>query len=133
MVSDDVISKDVRDFVTAHIRSVVQLELLLLLQADPDREWTSAELANELRIAPDWAERESAELARRGLLMIFDGASPRFGYAAPSAEVNAAVEELARTYAERRVSLIEFLYSAPSGRIQSFADAFRLKKDPSDG
>jgi hypothetical protein len=43
------------------------------------------------------------------------------------------VNDLARAYAERRVNVIALIFSKPATSLRHFADAFRLRKDRSDG
>ena len=129
----DAIPEDVRSFIAEHVRSVIALELFLLLHADPSREWTAAELARELRAEPAWAERELQSLVARGLVAPSDVDPSRFRYAPRRAELDVAAGKLAAAYPEWRYSIIQILYSAPSEPIQSFADAFKLRKEPTDG
>jgi hypothetical protein len=121
----------VRALIDEHIRSVVELECLLLLQRDPARAWTSVELADELRIAADWALRELDDLTRRGFASANSNAPPRYAFAAPTPALRAAVAQLATYYAEHRVSVIEMIYARPpAGPLKNFADAFRIRKEP---
>jgi len=65
-LSDPGISEQVCALIVQRNDSVVQLELLLLLHAEPARAWTAAEVARQLRIA--WATGQLGELAARGLV-----------------------------------------------------------------
>ena len=123
----------VRAFIAEHIRTLMSLELLLLVRAHPEREWTGAELARELRSAPEWAERELLDLVKRGLVVTTQIPPPTFRYSPAQAALQKVVDELAAIYPERRHTILQLIFSAPSGPIQSFADAFRLRKEPSDG
>jgi hypothetical protein len=44
---------ELQQFIAQHIESLAQLEALLLMRAEPDREWDSAELARQLYITAD--------------------------------------------------------------------------------
>lgn len=139
MPAGDDIPNPVRALVAEHIRSVVELECLLLLRADPGRAWSAGELGNELRVDADWAARELADLAARGLAAAAgsgpaagpDADAPaRYRYGAPPA-ADEAIAGLAKAYAERRVAVIELIFSPrpAAGPLRSFADAFRLRRD----
>lgn len=66
-------------------------------------------------------------LASNGVL-VFEGAGvPRYRYAA-DAETDRLVTELAEVWSERRASLANIVEGAGRDPLQSFADAFRLKK-----
>ena len=122
--------EQVRSFIAQHIRTVVELESLLLLHREPQREWNAADLGKELRIDEQFARQEITDLVQRGLAECSsDNSTCR--YAPRTAELDRAVKELARIYEERRVSVIQAIYSKPADPIQSFADAFKFRKgDP---
>ena len=122
-----------RALILERIDSVVQLELLLLLQANSGKTWSAAEVAQELRIEPSWANGQLGELAARGLLAPAPDRAEAFAYGPTSAALAAAVAQLAKDYAERRVTIITLIFSKPVDKIRSFADAFRLRKDNPNG
>lgn len=126
------IPQPVRAFIAEHVRTLMSLELLMAIRADSQREWTGAELAKELRSASEWVERELQDMARRGLVSTAD-TPPRYRYAPAQASLRKVIDELAGLYPDRRHSILQIIFSAPSGPIQSFADAFRFRKEPSDG
>ena len=119
----------VQRFVKQHIDSIEKLEVLLLLRANPGRPWTAAAVVGELRIMEMSAQGRLDDLTGRGLLANEGGSPPSFRYAPHTGEDAQAVTELASTYAQRRVSVISFIFSQPQDRLRSFADAFRLRKD----
>lgn len=124
----------VRDLLQRAVRSVEQLEILLLLQRRPDEWWNAARVADELRTSAASAARRLEELAGHGFFDVRVGEAMNFRYAPPSAELAEAVALLAATYRERRVRVISFLYSRPADRLTDFVDAFRLRRgDRSDG
>jgi DNA-binding IclR family transcriptional regulator len=116
-----------------HIESVVQVEMLLLLHADPSRARSAQEIAQELRIDPAYAQTELANLTVRGMLRPADQAAGAYQYGPGTAAMAAAVEGLAKAYLDRRVTVIGLVYSKPADQIRSFADAFRLRKEKGDG
>jgi len=128
-LTDSGLSQDVRALIVERIDSVVQLEVLLLLQAAPDRAWSAADVAQQLRIDPSWASGQLAELAARGLLAPSSDVPDSYRYAPAAPELDRAVAQLVRDYAERRVTVITMIFSKPMDKLRSFADAFRLRKD----
>ena len=121
-----------RSFIAQHIRTVVELESLLLLHGQPQREWSAAELGKELRIDEQFARQEITDLVQRGLAQCSNESST-CRYAPRTTELDQAVKELARVYEERRVSVIQAIYSKPADPIQSFADAFKFRKGGPNG
>ena len=117
------IADGVERFVREHIHSVEQLEVLLHLRAHSGRAFTADELARELRINALSAQDRLEDLRTRGLLETDDGRTYRYR---PPPGLAADVDALARTYAERRVTIINLIFSQPSEGISTFADAFRF-------
>ena len=133
-MTSDGISERVRLFLADQIDSVVQLEALLLLHANPETTFLPADLARELRIDPAWAEPNLRQLSGLKAAVIAEGPGGSFRYHAPTPELAATVDDLAACYATRRVSVVAMIFSKPPpGPLQHFADAFRLRKDKADG
>jgi hypothetical protein len=130
IVDDPGISQEVRALIVDRIDSVVQLELLLLLQASAGRAWTAAEVAQQLRIEPSWALGQLGELVSRGLAAPAGPDAPEsFLYAPAPPALDATVAQLVKDYAERRVTVITMIFSKPVDKLRTFADAFRFRKD----
>jgi hypothetical protein len=113
--------------------SIAQLEMLLLLAATAPEEWSAAQIATRLRIEPGWAAEQLGILRARELLTE-SRESPghhRFDPATPA--LAKAVEALADSYADHRVSIVALLYSRPVDRIRVFSDAFRIRREDDDG
>jgi len=115
-----------------HIDSIEKLEVLLLLRARTEREWAASEVALELRITEASAAARLADLASGGLLVSNRGQPPVYHYSPASSEDTRSISELATAYAERRVSVITFIFSKPQERVRGFADAFLLKRKRED-
>jgi len=121
----------VRQFIADHVDSVMQLEVLLLVAAGPQRAWTAKDLAELLRIDPAWVDTQLRAMAAGGLLA--QQADPAtFRFEPRTADLAQAVDELAKTYADRRVTVIGLIFAKPIDKIRSFADAFRIRKDKAD-
>jgi hypothetical protein len=118
---------DLRTFIQEHIGSILQLELLLLLAADPQKAWNAEEAAKELYVNPDAAYGFLEGMRVRGL---FERLAPedRFRFAPQNPESARLTAELASFYRERRLTVIDLIYASPTDRYQSFADAFRFRR-----
>lgn len=121
--------EQVRRLIAEHIDSVEQLEVLLLLWRESSRAWVPEAVARELRIEPASADKRLGDLERGGFLQCRDRACREYQYAPAPPERDALVRGLAEGYAERRVTVINLIFSKPVDRIRTFADAFRLWKD----
>lgn len=128
----------VKPFLARQIDSVVQLEVLLLVADRKPRSFSADQIARELRIDPAWADGQLALLSERGLLARSTAIEAAYEYAPASNEIRDAVTALSRAYADRRVSVISEIYSKPpppsaADPLKSFSDAFRIRKDTTNG
>lgn len=123
------IPQNVRDFLTEKIDSAEQLETLLLLFRERERPWDADAVSQSIYTVPQSASRTLETLETRGLAASNGGSPPAWRYAPATPAVDALVGELAAVYRERRAAVITFLYSRPADPVQSFADAFKLRKD----
>ena len=125
LVALNPITQEAQEFIAQHVQSVEQLEIFLTL-GDGNRSWSVDEVfrkiqSNENSIAEClgyFAREEVAILEKEGRYRL-SGKSPNLVL------INA---ELQKAYRERQVTIIEMIYKKPR-QIQSFADAFRLRKD----
>jgi hypothetical protein len=117
----------VRRFIASHIVSVAQLEVLLLLRAAADKEWTASEVARALVTQPEAAAGWLDDLAGRGLANENGG---RYAYGPPDREVERTVDALAESYAKYRVAVIGLIFGRPSEGVTRLADAFRIRRRP---
>lgn len=122
MIPDEVLR-----FTRSTIKSVWTLDVLLLMRRGRARTWPLDELARELRGNRTLVHDVLLVLAKAGLVEADEEGDYR--YRPATEEADAVVGELERVYIERPLALIREIVSAPNEKIQSFADAFRLKKD----
>lgn len=120
----DVVTRDA----DLYINSLDSLEVVMLLYREMARSWTADQVATALRISVRVARRELDRMRARGIATAgeptrFDGSDP---------ERAAAVARIAAIYGTRRIDLINYVASQTLKRIQSIADAFKIKKDNHD-
>ncbi|HEY2028439.1 MAG TPA: hypothetical protein VGH20_04430 [Myxococcales bacterium] len=118
---------NVERFIATHIDNLEQLEILLLLRAHRTREFEAREVTAELRLGPSTAPDRLTDLAGRGFVAV-SGDPPRYRYAPDTSETARVIEEVARCYAERRVTVISRIFSPRSDSVRSFANAFDLRR-----
>jgi hypothetical protein len=121
------ISEPVRRFIAQHIHSAGQLEVLLLLRAVPDREWSCDDVARAQVSTRDMAERLLEDL--HGRRLVAGAGEPRRYRYAPPADAAEVIEDLAEAYATRRVAVVGLIFSKPSSAVTDLADAFKFRKD----
>lgn len=125
------IPQEIKDFIVKHINSVEQLEILLLLQGSPAREWSARDVAQELRSDTHSVAARLADLHARGFLRCQEASAPGYGFN-PDGQQAQLVAKLASVYAQRRMAVINLIFSKPIDKIRVFADAFNLRKDKSE-
>jgi hypothetical protein len=122
----DHISADVKQFIISHINSIEQLEILLLL-AETRRAWSVVELADKICTTADSANKRIESLQKAGLVSIAAASPPSYAYQPRTRELGDAVTRLSVEYRERRISIVNFIYSQPIQNIRTISDAFRLR------
>jgi DNA-binding HxlR family transcriptional regulator len=117
----------VKRFILENVNSVAKLEVLLLLRAQRDTFWTAEAVSRALCTTPEMMAMQLAELQSRGLLISQEASQRQYRYEPKTSELEQTVAELDLMYKERRVSVINQIYSAPVDKVRTFADAFRLR------
>ena len=108
-----------------------QLEVLLLVSSQPDREWSAEAVFSEIQSSLPSVTQRLQEFCERGLM-----AQPKplvFRYSPATLTLADTVRALSAAYKEKRVKIIETIYRKPLDDVQTFADAFKLRKDNPNG
>jgi DNA-binding transcriptional ArsR family regulator len=124
-VSEEGVPESVVQFVSRHIESLEQLEILLFLHGEGSRPRTVAEIFKRIQSSQASVQDRLKKLQTAGLV-----ASDEKGYRYQSGnpDTDACVAALAENYKLRRVRIIEAIYAPKPDAAQSFADAFRLRR-----
>lgn len=120
------VSEELTKFIQSNVPTIWALRVLVVMCQDQGRTWTPDELNRELRgtigLVLDVLTRfERAKLVRRE-------ADDRYRWA-PSTELESVAQELVSTYSTYPVAVVRVIMDTQTQRIQSLADAFRIKKD----
>ena len=121
---------EIEQFIAQHIESLAQLEALLLVRREPERSWSCDDLSRQLYVAPDVCLGIVADLERRGFLERVSPQDEIFRYRPGDPAANRLIDQLADLYQQRRVAVITHIYSKPVKKVQTFADAFRFRREP---
>ncbi len=120
--------ESVKKLIETHIKSVEELEVLLLLSGEPDKSWSSSEVFRTVQSNLNSIELKLAKLAAQGLLNSTPGPEIRYSYSSTPPELDAAVRLLREAYKVRPTRVIELIFANPNSQIRSFADAFKFRK-----
>ncbi len=116
----------IRSFISRHVRTVEQLEILLLFSREPDTVWSVQKVYDAILSTPHSVERWLDELVRNGLLEKL--AEPGAGYRCTTEDsLMSQILALGEIYRSRPVRVIEAIYRRDASAAQSFADAFKIK------
>ncbi len=126
------IPDEVKKFIFLNINSLEQLEVLLFLHKYSENKYSSAEIAQELRTNPGSTEEKLKEIYSLGILNITDKTNPFYQYNQANKYI-VEINMLAKAYRDYKHTVITLIFSKPLDNIRSFADAFKLKKDETDG
>jgi len=120
-------NEEVLAFVRGSVKSVWSVELLLFMRRRADCAWSVAELVRELR-GSDFVVTESLRTLQWAGLVAPE-ADERYRYAPASPEFERLTAQLEEVYRARPIAVAKAILSTPSERLQTFADAFRLRKE----
>jgi hypothetical protein len=117
-------------FIQTALPSVDAAELLLLLRRHRDSAWSLQDALAALRPSVSMSDAEAAKCVEtfraRGLVAVGD--ERRVQYQPSSDALDEHVGTLERAYQERPVTLIRMIYALRDTKIQTFADAFKIRK-----
>jgi hypothetical protein len=125
----DEFSAEVKQFIVQNVESVAQLEALILLRADRERLWDGTGIAKSLYIPAQMGAALLAELQKRGFVRVSTHDSAKYSYDVADDRLDRVVGEVIVAYRDRRVAVTSLIYSKPLNKVQTFADAFRLRKE----
>jgi hypothetical protein len=124
---EDPLTPVVRQFLRDHIQSIEQLEILQVMQREPQRSWSSDELYDVIRSNGASIASRLAQFAQANLIEENASEPGRFLFKPRTEELGTAVAETLETYRVRSVLVIETIFKPPTDAAQRFADAFRFK------
>jgi predicted transcriptional regulator len=133
LVPGEDISPELKRFIHNTINSVEQLEVLLFLMSNAERDWSAAQISEKTRMAEESVASKLQELHAAQLLTLqgtsSSSAAPLYRYA-PTTEALAqeVATSLDRAYKERKDTVIQLIFSKPMENIRVFADAFRIRR-----
>ena len=123
------IPEDVARFVIEKIDSVAQLEALLLLRGNKEKEWSVEALAARLYVGEEQTAHLLHGLNAQGFVAVKSDEPPVYRYEPSSTELDQTLGRVTEFYAKHLVPITNLIHSKPKPRVQEFAEAFRFRKD----
>lgn len=119
---------DVTQFLERHITSVMQLEVLLALRSE-GQPVTTRQLIRNIGGSVDQVLHCILALDQAGLVeQLEEGDEIGARYVA-SGKLDTTVGHVADEYSKRKVRVVTFLLRDPGDPLESFSDAFKLRRD----
>jgi len=118
-------------FVTDHVRTLAELQLLIAIIQSDDRWWDASAAARESGLSLQEARRALDHFGAHNLLDIRITGDVRYQYRPGTSELRESAEACAAAYRTRPLDLAQ-LVTGPAASVRDFADAFRVRRK-SDG
>jgi len=133
------LTEEVRALLRTRVDTYEKLEILQLLHANPQQDWSRTELSERLHMHLPLVESAIEEMHSSGLVCGSVADSGRRGtYSLADDRVKGVTEGLLREYRERPMQILQLIGTYAIERVRTaalraFADAFVLKKDTDGG
>jgi hypothetical protein len=129
-VDDPALSELVSSFITAHLRTVDDLHLLVAMAGAQDRWFDADGVAHELGITPRRARAALERFASQNLLEIRVTGDVRYQFHPGTPELLAAANGCVEAYRRHPMALWRLATEHLHRRdVRDFADAFRIRRD----
>lgn len=123
------LSNELRRFIST-IASIPHLETMLLLHQAPGQVWNVSSVAQRIYLSQAQAENMLKDLCDAGIFKSAIDSAGEFIYSPINPELGKLINELAEYYPRNLIQVTNMVHAkSASGRVQMFANAFRLNKD----
>lgn len=119
-------SDELKFYISRHIETLGQLEVLLLLYRTPTRSWRATEITQELRGTRESTLRWLGMWRTLGMVV---SDKEHFRFQPSSPEQLRFVEGLAQLYQARPATVVQLIHARPNPQLEDFVRAFDLRKD----
>lgn len=127
MASD--LSTAVAGFLTAYIRDLDDLQLLITMVNAADRWWDTRNVARELHISESAARAALEHLAGGNLLEIRLTGDVRYQFRPGTEDLREQALACATAYRTDALTLVRAVSTSARTSVRDFADAFRIRRD----
>lgn len=128
-MTDIVIPEDVKQFLLKNIDSIAQWESLLLMRANPQKEWSAAMLAQNIYTSEQEMAHLLAQLVARDMLVAVGTQPILYRYQSKPPALEQMIGRAAELYKQYLIPITHIIHSKPKNHMQEFADAFKIRKD----
>jgi hypothetical protein len=132
-VAEEGLSASIVQFIEQYVRSVEQLEIILLLARNPEQEFSIQAVYQVIMSTRDSVQGWLDEMVSTNLAVCNAGPPATYKFATANAALLESAQWLGSSYKAYPVRVIEAIYrprKPQTDPAQGFADAFRLRKKP---
>lgn len=123
-------SDDTRRAIETHLRTVEELEVLLVVGRDPDRYWSSTAAAEATGLPSGVTAGVLELLAARNLLDVRLGEALLYRFDPAGPDTRAAAQAILEAGWRQRAAVLRIILGMPSPAVRDFAEAFRGEERP---
>jgi hypothetical protein len=107
------VPEHIRRFLDTSITSVTQLEVLLFLHGHAVQAWRASDISQALYIQPESAALLLDDLVTHRVVALVNRSDRQYRYDPATAALGQTVTQLAQFYKERRVTVVNLIFSKP--------------------
>lgn len=131
-MTTDELEPELSAFLSEHVHTFEQLEVLLFMHRRAARYWSASEVANELALTSDLTPPILERLAERGLLKRDPARAGWYRFEPIGPSLQRQIEALVRTERDNRLLIVKAMSANALERLRSsalrtFAEAFRFR------
>ena len=116
-------------FLAAHVRKLIEFQLLMIVAESPNRWWDAGSTAKELGVTPAAARNALDHLAKQNLLDIRITGDVRYQFRPGTEELRAGVAACAEEFRRAPLQMMTLVSGQGPASVRDFADAFRIRRD----
>jgi DNA-binding IclR family transcriptional regulator len=120
---------EIKLFISRYIGSIQQLEVLLTVSSEPERNWSPEEISKRLALDVTAVTNRLLSLCVKGLVRANEKQVRTSRYQPEGNVADIMVKKLASLHKEHPAPLMEFICSRAEARLRDFSDAFKLNQE----
>lgn len=124
-MTENLIPADVRAFIVEHIHSIAEMEMLLLLRANPAAQWTADQIARRIYTPEPTVAKALERMCGEGFLAC---AENLYRYDVRDDARRDLVDRMATLYSSHLIPVTNVIHDRDR-HLREFSDAFKLKKE----
>jgi hypothetical protein len=127
-----VLPQEIRSFLSRHVRTLDELQLLMSVIQSGDRWWDVEGASREVGLTPEEARAAFERFAAQNLMDIRVGGDVCYRFRPGTDDLRAGALATLEAYRNNPIALARAISHGADRRIADFADAFRIRRETDD-